>query len=248
MSIREVFPGSTANPEQDYVELQMYAAGQNFVGGHTLDVYDATGAVVHTTTFPSRPLPSGANQQTILAGAAASVVGVTPDYVDAGLTAIDPDRRSSVLERLSRVVHRLRLVGQLHGQRIAARAPQGRLLRQAASPTARRCAGRLRRAARRFLEAGDDSDSSATDFSLVARCRATTPTTPIEVPCPNTSIDKGPSGKTTDRTPTFKFSSADAPPATFECRLDSGRLRRLHVARHAAQAGASASTPSRCEP
>jgi len=32
MRIREVYPGSAANPGAEYVELQMYASGQNFVG------------------------------------------------------------------------------------------------------------------------------------------------------------------------------------------------------------------------
>lgn len=40
MSIREVYPAGDAG----YVELQMWAGGQNFVGGHHLVVYGAGGA------------------------------------------------------------------------------------------------------------------------------------------------------------------------------------------------------------
>ena len=38
---------------------------------------------------------------------------------------------------------------------------------------------------------------------------------------PQTTIDSGPSGLTSDSTPTFGFSS-DQPASTFECRVDSG--------------------------
>ena len=57
--------------------------------------------------------------------------------------------------------------------------------------------------------------------------RPTTPTRPRPAaaspstrPPPNTSIDSGPSGLTTDTTPTFGFSSDDAG-ASFECRVDA---------------------------
>ncbi len=36
MMIREVYPGSGASPNSEYVELQMWAPGQNFVGGHQI--------------------------------------------------------------------------------------------------------------------------------------------------------------------------------------------------------------------
>src|SRR5881396_2841385 len=94
MDVREVFPGSTGHSGEDYVELQMYASGQNHVGGHALTVYAANGTVAATATFPPAPggdVPNGQNQQTILIGAANSVFGVTPDLVESDLTAINPN-------------------------------------------------------------------------------------------------------------------------------------------------------------
>ena len=43
---------------------------------------------------------------------------------------------------------------------------------------------------------------------------------------PETTIDSGPSGSTSDATPTFGFSSSE-PGSSFECRFDAGRLRTL---------------------
>jgi hypothetical protein len=41
MKVVEVFAGSAADPSADFVELQMYSAGQNLVGSHLLHVYTA---------------------------------------------------------------------------------------------------------------------------------------------------------------------------------------------------------------
>ncbi|HVD87243.1 MAG TPA: hypothetical protein VNB59_07520, partial [Solirubrobacterales bacterium] len=80
IKVREVYPGSALNPEAEYVELQMYASGQNHVKDHALRVYDSTGAVVGTTTFGA-DVPSGANQSTILLATpqAAAQFAVTAD-------------------------------------------------------------------------------------------------------------------------------------------------------------------------
>src|SRR3954463_10988146 len=45
IKVREVFPGTTANPESDYVVLQMYAAAQNLVNLGDLEVLNSAGAV-----------------------------------------------------------------------------------------------------------------------------------------------------------------------------------------------------------
>lgn len=83
MKVREVFAGgSYASPGAQFIELQMYAAGQNLVGGHSVVVYDAPGAPVATFTFPGN-LPNGANQSYILLAtpAAQSQFGVAPDLL-----------------------------------------------------------------------------------------------------------------------------------------------------------------------
>jgi hypothetical protein len=217
MSIREVFPGSTANPSQDYVELQMYAPNQQLVGGHTITFYNSAGGLANTVTFPSNA-SNGQNQRTILAGAASTVVGVTPDYVDANLTALDPAGgaacwNASPASFIDCVSWGIFPNGGTLADPQTSTAPaitDGKALRRTIAPN---CST--------LLEPGDDSDASGTDFSLQNPAPRNNASTPIEVACPSTTITKGPSGKTKDRTPTFKFISS-VNPATFECAVDNG--------------------------
>jgi hypothetical protein len=84
IKIVEVFAGSAAAPEAHYIQLQMYAAGQSFVGGHVVRVYDATGAEIPGSRFTfSGNVANSANQANILIGTAAvtTAFGVAPDFV-----------------------------------------------------------------------------------------------------------------------------------------------------------------------
>ena len=65
MKVVEVFPGTAAAPDAHYVVIQMYAAGQDLVGGHRLTVYNAAGTVVATFTFAD-DVSNGASQSRIL--------------------------------------------------------------------------------------------------------------------------------------------------------------------------------------
>lgn len=82
MKIREVFPGTTADPSAQYVELQMFATGQNLVGGHRVRLFDAAGTEVAAHAFTGS-LPNGSNQTSILVATAQAqaLFGVTPDLV-----------------------------------------------------------------------------------------------------------------------------------------------------------------------
>jgi len=64
MKVREVHAGTLLEANADFVELQMYQAGQTLVGGHTLSLYDQTGAS-RACTIPQN-VTNGANQETIL--------------------------------------------------------------------------------------------------------------------------------------------------------------------------------------
>ncbi|MFO0584484.1 MAG: DUF4215 domain-containing protein [Anaeromyxobacter sp.] len=63
--IVEVFPGSAANPQAQYVVIRAYAAGQNLVGGHSVTVYGADGASLGSFAFPGI-VANGADQMRIL--------------------------------------------------------------------------------------------------------------------------------------------------------------------------------------
>lgn len=65
MSIREVYVGPADDANAQYVELQMYAGGQNLVDGHSLTFYDATGALAGTVTFAGN-VANGSSQSYIL--------------------------------------------------------------------------------------------------------------------------------------------------------------------------------------
>ncbi|HKY90816.1 MAG TPA: L-type lectin-domain containing protein [Nevskiaceae bacterium] len=80
MSVREVYAGSVANPNSQYVVLQMRAGSQRFVGGHAVDVYDAAGVRTNQFIF-GEAVDNGDNQAYILVATAqaAAEFGVTPD-------------------------------------------------------------------------------------------------------------------------------------------------------------------------
>jgi hypothetical protein len=89
MSIREVYVGPADDASAQYVELQMYAAGQNRVDGHSLTFYGPTGTLAGTVTFPA-DVANGANQASILIATAEAEARFTVN-ADLAMTAlIDP--------------------------------------------------------------------------------------------------------------------------------------------------------------
>src|SRR5688572_20847906 len=65
MKVVEVFAGTQAAPNAQYVMLQMYSAGQNIVNNHDVTISDASGANIDTFTFVGN-VPENANQSYIL--------------------------------------------------------------------------------------------------------------------------------------------------------------------------------------
>ncbi|HVI26773.1 MAG TPA: FG-GAP-like repeat-containing protein [Xanthomonadaceae bacterium] len=80
MKVVEVFAGTPASPNAQYVVIQMYASGQNLVNGHTLTVFNGAGQQVGSFAF-THNVASGANQSKILIATpeAAGFFSVTPD-------------------------------------------------------------------------------------------------------------------------------------------------------------------------
>jgi cysteine-rich repeat protein len=80
MKVVEVFPGTAASPSAQYVVIQMFATGENFVGGHAITVFDSADTLVGTFTFAGN-VANGSNQSKILIATsqAQAFFGVTAD-------------------------------------------------------------------------------------------------------------------------------------------------------------------------
>jgi hypothetical protein len=91
IKVKEVFPGTAAQPDSDYVELQAYAPFQNQIQFGQLRIFNANGTTA--STFPSvvptgDPVSNNANNATALiadSGFGAVFSGVTPDRTDSNL-------------------------------------------------------------------------------------------------------------------------------------------------------------------
>lgn len=231
VSVREVFPGETGLPEAEYVEFQAYAAGQNFVSGHSVTFYDAAGASVGTESF-DKDVADGQNQMTFVMGtpAAESRFGFTADETMAS-NLIDPAGGAVCWAALDCVSW-----GGFGG---SLPSPAGS---PAATPGGIPDTMALRRTiaagCATLFESGDDRNDSALDFASVFPAPRPNSTAPSERPCggpaggpgggpnpsgtrkaPQTVLRRRPPGRTRDRTPTFRFASSEAG-ASFECKLD----------------------------
>jgi hypothetical protein len=232
MRIREVYPGSEANPNAEYVELEMYAGGQNLVGGHFARTFDATGAPIATSTFPSN-VANAANQSTLLLATpqAEAEFGIV---ADGPLTPAALPAGGAVCWETIDCVSWGSFAGSLPSPAgtpaAAGGIPDGMALRRS---IARGCAT--------ALESGDDTDQSQADFEAVFPAPRPNSVPPSERLCavagggggsgpgaskgaPETFLRRKPAKKTRDRTPTFRFGS-DEGGVHFECKLDGKRFR-----------------------
>lgn len=228
MSIREVYPGSAAEPNAKYVELQMWAADQNHVGGHVLHTYDAAGN--QTDTLLPVDVPNGANQSTILIGTpqVSTQFGVEIDAELAPSTVLEAAGGAVCWEALDCVSwgsFNHSLLSPAGTPAIA--IPDGMALRRTIAPG---CAT--------LLEPTDDRNNSAQDFSAVFPSPRPNSVPPTEHECPGKGGGSGggngnapqtllkgkPAHRTHDRTPTFRF-RADESGVTFQCRLDHASFR-----------------------
>jgi hypothetical protein len=244
MKIREVYPGSSASPEAEYVELQMYASGQNLVGGHSVDFLNAAGTQVATATFGA-DVANGANQSTLVAASpgAESQFGIVADTGMAG-GSLDPAGGAVCWESLDCVAW-----GAFHGSALSPTRtpadplgiPDGMALRRTIAP-----------GCPTLLEASDDTDDSAADFSDAFPAPRPNSVPPSERTCsaqengypasgagggatgtnggrgarhPQTRIRHRPRRRTRDRTPTFSFTS-NRRRVRFLCKLDRRSYRR----------------------
>jgi hypothetical protein len=218
IKVREVAPGTDTSNDA-FVELQMYAAGQNLVGGHLLNVYGPSGAP--TTFTVSANVTEGGNQRTVLIGD--SAVAGADQSADLG-PAIDSAGGAVCWEQLDCVAWgALTNAPTLATGTPAPAVPAGRSLTRSIAP-----------GCPTLLEGTDDANDSATDFAFTTPTPRPNATPPTEVACggagsdsqpPQTKITKGPKAKTSKTKAKFKFRSSE-PDSSFECKLDRGPFKR----------------------
>ena len=217
--ISEAYPGSAAQPEASFLELQEWSPEQNLVGGHTITLYEASGAAIDTFVFPANLPGIGVDQQTMLVGdsGVAAAFGVTPDLVDSdfnipagggaacwdGLDCVSWGNFSGSTSPSSGVP--VDAPGIPDGSSIERRISRGT------------CANRL--------DEKDDSNDSDTDFFDAVpspQSYATVPTPPActpPAPTPVVTLDGKPASVTTATGANFVFHGTPAA-TSFECRLD----------------------------
>jgi len=250
MQIREVYPGSAATPEAEYVELQMWASGQNLVEGHVLRSYDAAGNVTGTSTF-THDVSGNANQSTLLLATpqAQAQFGVA---ADASLTpGLSPAGGAVCWESIDCVSW-----GSFSG---TLPSPAGTPAAGGGIPDGMALRRSISRGCVTLLEPVDDNDNSAEDFTAVSPLPRPNSVPPTEQPCTaggtgggsggggtggagggngtgggsgqgngiDTFLRHEPPRRSHDRTPTFRFAASDGG-AAFECRLDRRPYRSCH--------------------
>jgi hypothetical protein len=233
IQVREVYPGSAASPNSEYIELQMWSGDQNHVGGHFLRSYDASGGVVATSAFPSA-LANGSNQSTLLLATpeAEAEFRVAADAALSPSGQLSPSGGAVCWETIDCVSwgnFSGTLPSPAGGPAAPTGIPDGMALRRS---IARGCAT--------ALDSADDTDQSLADFESVFPSPRPNSAASTEQLCSATAGGPGPSAgegrapqtllrrkppkRTRDRTPRFRF-TADVAGARFECRLDRRRFR-----------------------
>jgi hypothetical protein len=230
VQIREVFPGTAVNPSAEYIELQMWSAGQNLVKDHTVRVFDADGNPTGADlTFPAN-VPNGANQSTFILATpeAQALFGFAADAPmsarltsDGGAVCWGPELDCVSWGRFPATT----ALPSPAGIPTAA-IPDGSALRRSIAP-----------GCPTLLESADDTNNSSVDFAPAAPAPRNNAAAPSETSCspvrivdlaaPRTALRKAPAKRTRDRTPTFRFGS-DQGRTSFECKVDAKPFRRCH--------------------
>ena len=225
IKVSEVFPGTSADVNTAFIELRMFEAGQNLVAGHNVDYYTASGTLLGSYTIAGN-VANGENQRAILIGDTAAAGA--PDFVvdqlgealhpgtTTGGAVCFPDAQPADCVTWGGFTPQ---AGFPNPQTANAPViPDGSSLTRSTAPG---CPN--------LLEAGDDTDNSATDFA-VGSPSPTNNSVPGPSGCgsaggpPNTTITKGPEGTIEKDSAKFRFRSSE-PDSTFACRLDKGKYK-----------------------
>jgi hypothetical protein len=221
IKVREVHP---SGGDDSYVELQMFAAGQSLLGGHSMTLYNPAGSLVHTSTF-SAGVTHSANQSTVLIGDSGvqASFGVAPDLVDSSLSI--PAAGGAVCWNAGGLPADCVAWGDFSGG-AALQTAAATSVGSPASPGGIAGGKAIRRTIApgcpTLLEESDDSNDSAADFSEVTPAPRNNASAVTETTCagaPNTAIDERPPLHSNSTSAELTY---EAPTATgYECSLDS---------------------------
>jgi len=229
IKVREVHPSSG---DDSYVELQMFAAGQNLLATHSMTVYNTAGTLVHSSTF-NGGVANSQNQQTVLIGdtGVGASFGVTPDLVDSGLSI--PAAGGAVCWNAGGLPADCVAWGNFTGGsalQTAAGTSVGTPVASSGIAAGKAIRRTIAPGCPTLLEESDDSNNSAADFAEVAPAPRNDSSPITETTCagaPNTAIDDRPPLNSNSVGAEFTY---EAPTATsYECRLDSAAFANCPV-------------------
>jgi Ca2+-binding RTX toxin-like protein len=179
--IREVHEGGATG---DYVELQAYAAGENLVAGKYINTYDGGGGLSSSTLLPNN-VANGANQATILIAHDASTPGA--DVINPGLNVINTGGTVCYSESPVGTAPALDCVAYTSGPTMFPTPPPSPYGTPVTLPGGDLTGSTLIRSIARgcptSLDAADDTNDSAADFSVGAGTPRGNSVTPTETPC-----------------------------------------------------------------
>jgi hypothetical protein len=230
IKIRQIHP-SNGMFGGEWVELQMYAGGQNLVAGKLIRTFFSDGSLNSSYTI-SGNAPNGENQRTILISSLFNPAGVAADFVapvnELQMTGQDgavcyTNNDPPAYTPIDCVSY-----GNFFGSIPSAGTPA------VATPFESTLERKITPNCPTLLENADDTNNSAADFALSTRTPRNNATAPTENACapgvgiggdPNTTIKKRPKNRSADNSPTFKFRS-DEVNSTFKCKLDHKKFHK----------------------
>ena len=197
--IREIHEGGATG---DYVELQAFSSGQNFVAGKFINTYDGGGTLLTSTPIPS-DVANGANQATILIAHDASTPGA--DVVNAALNVVNTGGTVCYSTSTIGTDPALDCVAYTSGMTdfpTPAPSPYGTPVSLPGGDlTGMTLIRSISRGCATALDPADDTDNSAADFTVGTGNPRGNSVTPTEKVCPpgNPNSPTNPAGKTRKR-------------------------------------------------
>jgi hypothetical protein len=191
--IREIHEGGATG---DYVELQAFSSGQNFVAGKFVNTYDGGGTLLTSTPIPS-DVANGANQATILIAHDASTLGA--DVVNAALNVVNTGGTVCYSTSTIGTDPALDCVAYTSGMTdfpTPAPSPYGTPVSLPGGDlTGMTLIRSISRGCGTALDPADDTDNSAADFTVGTGNPRGNSVTPTETVCPASPNNSGTSAK-----------------------------------------------------